>query len=138
MYNHYLDDDSFVLLEPEPQAQLRQSHPGQPHHGQGQGQHPSRPHPNGPHPNDRRHPQEPVRPKNDLVGEVTRGLGQLLDGVLKHFSLEKFDTGDILLVLIILFLYLEDGDNLELVITLGLLLLLELGEDDDKEKKRDT
>ena len=63
------------------------------------------------------------------MGEVTRGLSQLLEGVTKHFSLEHFDTGDILLVLIILFLYLEDGDNLELVITLGLLLLLGLDED---------
>lgn len=73
-----------------------------------------------------------MRSKNDLVGEVTRGLGQLLDGVKQHFSLEKFDTGDILLVLIILFLYLEDGDNLELIITLGLLLLLGLGDDEAK------
>ena len=77
-------------------------------------------------------PAEPMRPKNDLVGEVTRGLGQLLDGVKQHFSLEKFDTGDILLVLIILFLYLEDGDNLELIVTLGLLLLLGLGDDEAK------
>ena len=60
-------------------------------------------------------------------------LGQLLDGVKKHFSLEHFDTGDILLVLIILFLYLEDGDNLELVITLGLLLLL--GLEDEKAQE---
>lgn len=74
------------------------------------------------------------QPKNDLVGEITGGLGQLLDGVLKHFSLENFDTGDILLVLIILFLYLE-GDNLELVITLGLMLLLGLGDDKPKEKE---
>jgi len=73
----------------------------------------------------------PPRPRNDLAGEVARGLSQVLDGVKKRFSLEKFDAGDILLVLIILFLYLEDGDNLELVITLGLLLLL--GLDDDKE-----
>lgn len=65
--------------------------------------------------------------------DVTKGLGQLFDGVMKHFSLEHFDTGDILLVLIILFLYLEDGDNLELVITLGLLLLLGLDGDDHKK-----
>ena len=124
MYNQYLDDDSFILLEPEPRGQ-----PGN-HPGKGQHRHnrPNQPHPSGP-----RRPPEPVRSKNDLVGEVTRGLGQALDGVLKHFKLENFDTGDILLVLIILFLYLEDGDNLELVITLGLLLLL--GLDDDKDKK---
>lgn len=68
---------------------------------------------------------------SDLLGEVTGGLGEMLGGVLKGFSLEKFDTGDILLILIILFLFLE-GDNLEIVITLGLMLLLGLG-DDEKE-----
>ncbi len=115
MYNRYLDGGSFVLLDPEPQGQGPRP---QPHQDQGR---PSQPHSEGP-----RRPPEPFRSKNDLVGEVTRGLSQLLDGVLKHLSLEKFDTGDILLVLIILFLYLEDGDNLELVITLALLLLLGL------------
>ena len=125
MYNQYLDDDSFILLEPEPQGQ-HSSHPGQ---GQ-----PRQNRPNQPHPGVPRRPPDPVRSKNDLVGEVTRGLGQALDGVMKHFKLENFDTGDILLVLIILFLYLEDGDNLELVITLGLLLLLGLDDGKDKEE----
>lgn len=125
MYNRYLDGDSFVLLDPEPQPQ---SQPGQgrwdqPRRGPGPGR-----------PGGMNRPAEPMRSKNDLVGEVTRGLGQLLDGVKQHFSLEKFDTGDILLVLIILFLYLEDGDNLELVITLGLLLLLGLGDGEKQEK----
>lgn len=128
MYNRYLDDSEFVLLDPEPHAnapghhtqnqshsnQHGQNRPNQPHHGQNR----PAPRPNGPSPS-----------KNDLVGEITGGLSQLLDGVLKHFSLENFDTGDILLVLIILFLYLE-GDNLELVITLGLMLLLGLGDDE--------
>lgn len=68
---------------------------------------------------------------SDLLGEVTGGLGEMLGGILKGFSLEKLDTGDILLILIILFLFLE-GDNLEIVITLGLMLLLGLG-DDEKE-----
>lgn len=124
MYNQYLDDNSFTLLEPEPRGQPG-DHPNQ-----------SRRRPNSPqpHPNGPRHSPEPVRSKNDLVGDVTRGLGQLLDGVMKHFKLENFDTGDILLVLIILFLYLEDGDNLELVITLGLLLLLGLDGDKGKEE----
>ena len=130
MYNRYLDDDSFVLLDPEPQGNQRQhQNQGQPHRNPGQGQH--RPNPGGTCPNGRPQyrPPEPMRSKNDLAGEVARGLGQLLDGVKQHFSLEKFDTGDILLVLIILFLYLEDGDNLELVITLGLLLLLGLDDE---------
>lgn len=125
MYNHYLDDfsgGSFVQLDPEPQ----QGAPAQPRPPQrpGPGQ-PGRPGPGG-----WSRPPEPSRSKNDLLKEVTGGLGQLLDGVKKHFSLEHFDTGDILLVLIILFLYLEDGDNLELVITLGLLLLLGLEDDE--------
>ena len=126
MYNRYLDDSEFVLLDPEPQtgAPGHQTHSqnrqGQPRPGQ------NRPalRPGGPSPS-----------KNDLVGEITGGLGQLLEGVRKHFSLENFDTGDILLVLIILFLYLE-GDNLELVITLGLMLLLGLGEDETAKEDK--
>ena len=127
MYNRYLDDSEFILLE-EPQTSApghrtqNQDHAGQP--GQNR--------PNHPRPGQNRPAPRPVGPspaKNDLAGEVTGALGQLLDGVFKHFSLENFDTGDILLVLIILFLYLE-GDNLELVITLGLMLLLGLGDDE--------
>lgn len=68
------------------------------------------------------------RKSSDLLQEVTGGLGNLAGSLLKNFSLEKLDSGDILLVLILLFLFLE-GDNLELVITLGLMLLLGLGED---------
>lgn len=123
MYNHYLDgldSGSFVRLDEE----ARQGAPVPPR--QGQRTSPGQPRPDPPGPGGWSRPPEPFRAKNDLLREVTGGLGQLLDGVKKHFSLEKFDTGDILLVLIILFLYLEDGDNLELVITLGLLLLLGL------------
>ena len=127
MYNHYLDGGSFVQLDPEPQGGPAPAHQGQ-RPGGGQQR------PGGPGPAAWNRPSQPVRPKNDLLKEVTGGLGQLLDGVLKHFSLEHFDTGDILLVLIILFLYLEDGDNLELVITLGLLLLL--GLDDEEARSR--
>ncbi len=126
MYNQYLDGGGFVLLEPEPQGQPG----GPPNQGQHRQSRPNQPYTGGP-----RRPPEPARPKNDLAGEVARGLGQLLDGVMKHFSPEHFDTGDILLVLIILFLYLEDGDNLELVITLALLLLLGLDGDKDKDKE---
>lgn len=72
------------------------------------------------------HPQQGApRPSGDLLGDVTGGLSKVLGGVLKQFSVENFDTGDILLVLIILLLFLE-GDNLEVVITLGLMLLLGL------------
>lgn len=114
MYNQYLNGDDFILLDPEPQEAA--------HTHQERRQPPPRPH----------QPPTPQKPKSDLVGEVAGGLSHLLEGVLKHFSLEKFDTGDILLVLIILFLYLEEEDNLELVITLGLLLLLGLGDDKGK------
>ncbi len=129
MYNQYLDGSDFVLLEEEPQAAA----PGR-NRPQGQNQH-GRNHPGQQYPGQNRpapRPMGPSQSKNDLVGEITGGLGQLLDGVMKHFSLENFDTGDILLVLIILFLYLE-GDNLELVITLGLMLLLGLGDDKPKD-----
>lgn len=131
MYNRYLDgldSGSFVQVDggaPQPQSRPGAGRPSQPRGGVGFSQ-PQ----NQYYSNNWQHPSQPYRSKNDLVGEVTRGLGQLLDGVKQHFSLEKFDTGDILLVLIILFLYLEDGDNLELVITLGLLLLLGLGEEE--------
>ena len=131
MYNQYLDDSDFILLEPEPQAAAPGRQPqGQGRHGQGQYQPNQQQRPSQNRPNTR--PMGPAQPKNDLVGEIAGGLGQLLDGVLKHFSLENFDTGDILLVLIILFLYLE-GDNLELVITLGLMLLLGLGDGKPEE-----
>ncbi len=118
MYNRYLDDlgGGFAQMDSEPQ--------------QGAGAQPRQPQRPQPAPGGWNRPPEPFRSKNDLLKEVTGGLGQLLDGVKKHFSLERFDTGDILLVLIILFLYLEDGDNLELVITLGLLLLLGLGDEE--------
>lgn len=126
MYNQYLEDSNFILLDPEPQA---------PSHGQNrpQGQNRAQSRSNYQRPNQSGpRPTGPQPSKNDLVGEITGGLGQLLEGVLKHFKLENFDTGDILLVLIILFLYLE-GDNLELVITLGLMLLLGLGDDKPEE-----
>ena len=128
MYNQYLDGSDFILLDPEPQVPPH----GAPPPGQGQRRH-SQPQPGQSSHSQGRPMEQPSRSKNDLVGEITGGLGQLLDGLRKHFSLEHFDTGDILLVLIILFLYLEDGDNLELVITLGLLLLLGLGDDKTKE-----
>lgn len=116
MYNRYLNGREFVLLEPEAQ----ETPPGQPQRHASQPQRLNQPAP------------PPPRSRNDLVGEVTGSLGQLLEGVRSHFSLKNFDTGDILLVLIILFLYLE-GDNLELVITLGLLLLLGLGDEEPED-----
>ncbi len=110
MYNRYLNGDDFIYLEDEP----RERPPQSPAHTS----------------------RTSRTTENDLAGEVVGGFTKLLDGVLKRFSLEKLDAGDILLVLIILFLYLE-GDDLELVITLGLLLLLGLedsGQDEATSK----
>lgn len=129
MYNHYLDDNNFVALDPEPQAP---SGP-RPLRSVPAPNRPSQSHPEQPYSHQSRS-IGPIHSKNDLIGEITGGLGQLLSGVRKHFALENFDTGDILLVLIILFLYLE-GDNLELVITLGLLLLLGLDDSDPADDK---
>lgn len=98
MYNHYQNYGSYVPIEPE-----------------------HTPQPSSPAKSESRSPSAPL---DEISGSITK----LLSGVFKHFKLENFDTGDILLVLIILFLFLE-GDNLELVITLGLMLLLGLGED---------
>ena len=58
----------------------------------------------------------PSRGGSHLLEGITDGVGDFLGGILKNFSLDRFDTGDILLVLIILFLLVE-GDDLELVIT---------------------
>ena len=66
-------------------------------------------------------PPPPTKGANPLDG-IVGGLS----GLLKHFHLEKLDSGDILLVLILIFLFLERDDNLELVITLGLLLVFGL------------
>lgn len=54
-----------------------------------------------------------------------------LSGLLKTLHLDRFDSGDILLLLIMLYLMAE-GDDLELVIALGLTLIMGLG-DDKKE-----
>ena len=101
MYNHYIDDSDWILLDDEKEREPpRQERPTGNSSSTGSG----------------------------MLGELSGSLSQLLGGLTKHFSLEKLDTGDILLVLILLFLFLE-GDNLEVVITLGLMLLLGLGEE---------
>lgn len=105
MYSHYLHEDDWMVLDDDPpQKTAHQDPPTSPSHT-----------PTG----------------SAIFREMSGGLTQLLDGLGKHFSLEKIDTGDILLVLILLFLFLE-GDNLEVVITLGLMLLLGLGGDEEQ------
>lgn len=102
MYSQYIDGKF------SPVSAHTQAHPNQPTHN---------------------HTNKPTsHPDKALLGDVTSGISNLFRGILKQFSAESLDTGDILLVLIILFLFLE-GDNLELVITLGLMLLLGLHED---------
>lgn len=104
MYNHYQNHHDYVVIEPEQTPPLSEP------------------------------PKAGTRKTSAPLGEVSGTITQLLKGVFKNFSLEHFDTGDILLVLIILFLFLE-GDNLELVITLGLMLLLGLGGDESHQEE---
>ena len=61
--------------------------------------------------------------------KITADASKLLGNIIKQFSIEKLDAGDILLILIIFFLFIE-GDNLDMVITLGLMLLFTLNESD--------
>lgn len=61
--------------------------------------------------------------RQKIIGDATG----LIKNIMKQFSMEKFDTGDILLILIILLLFIE-GDNLDTVITLGLMLLFTLND----------
>ncbi|MCI8539400.1 MAG: hypothetical protein HFF18_12215 [Oscillospiraceae bacterium] len=59
-------------------------------------------------------------------GEKNAGLS----GILKALKLDRFDKGDLLLILLLLYLVWngkeEEGDSKELLIILGLLLLLGL------------
>lgn len=59
-------------------------------------------------------------------GEKNAGLS----GILKALKLDRFDKGDILLILLLLYLAWNgkegDGENKELLIILGLVLLLGL------------
>ena len=80
-----------------------------------------------PHTSHQQRESQPKPPDSDLLSGLTGGIRDFLGGIFDGFSLNKLDSGDILLVLIILFLFLE-GDNLDLVIALGLMLLLGLGE----------
>ncbi len=129
MYNRYLDQMPHTDI-PAPQAREQ----GQ-RSASGRGpQRPQQAQQTGPQaPPSGGHTSSPHRESGHLLEGLAGGVGDLLGGILKNFSLERFDTGDILLVLIILFLLVE-GDDLELVITLGLMLLLGLGDDEEDEK----
>lgn len=97
MYNHYQNSCDYIPVETGPSVR--------------------------PSPPDAREHRTPTAPP---IGTGS-SLQQLFSGIAGTLKFDRFDTGDILLVLIILFLLLE-GDNLELIITLGLVLLLGLGE----------
>ena len=126
MYNRYLDQMPHTDI-PSPPAR----EPGQ-RPSSGRGSQPfQRPRSQTP-PHSSGRDATPSRGGSHLLEGITAGVGDFLGGILKNFSLDRFDTGDILLVLIILFLLVE-GDDLELVITLGLMLLLGLGDDDPPE-----
>ena len=127
MYNRYLDQMPHTDI-PTPQAGEQGQRPSSGRRPQ-QAQ---RPRPQTPPPGGG-HAPSPDRGGSHLLEGLTGGVGDLLGGILKNFSLDRFDTGDSLLVLIILFLLVE-GDDLELVITLGLMLLLGLGDDGEDEK----
>lgn len=107
MYNHYQNHHDYVVIEPEQTSPIPEPPKTNPH--------------------------KPSAPLGEASGTIT----QFLKGIFKNFSLEHFDTGDILLVLIILFLFLE-GDNLELIITLGLMLLLGLGEENSDSSHQEA
>lgn len=85
------------------------------------------------HQRTRAHPASQVAPLQALfaqkgglhriLGGETSGVGKLL----KTLKLERFDSGDLLVLLIVLLL-LSEGDDWDPIIALGLFLVLELME----------
>ena len=119
MYNRYLPPDTpFRPIPPEEGP------------GQAGGQ------PRRPHRQERPSQSRPGK-GGELLDGLTDTLKDTLGGLFRNFSLDRLDSGDILLLLIILFLFLE-GDNLDLVIALGLMLLLSLGDAPDEEAQPST
>ena len=112
LYNRYIPNDSQYEPIHEPHRNSSPFHPPT---------------------NTQRPPPPPQKGANPLDG-IVGGLG----GLLKHFHLEKLDSGDILLVLILIFLFLEREDNTEMVITLGLLLVFGLFGDDEAAEHQDS
>lgn len=112
MYNRYIpEDESYTPVEPPAPA------------------------PRPPRPPERPSGSASVRLPDFLNlggGSLSRlfsgGEGGGLSGLLKTLHLDRFDSGDVLLLLILLYLLVE-GDDMELVIALGLALLMGLGED---------
>lgn len=97
-YTRVVEDDGPPLAPPEPPPAAPAPPPEPP---------PSPPPPGPP-------PPEPPPAK-------TGGIAKLLKGL----QLDRWDTGDLLLLVLVLLLLLE-GDDTELLITLGLILVLGL------------
>ena len=101
MYNRYIPEDtSYTRVEKE-------APPPVPRGGPGPGKHP--------------------RQGSFPLPELLAGKDGL-SGLLKTLHLDRFDSGDILLLLIMLYL-MKEGDDMDLVIALGLTLVMGLGED---------
>ena len=60
-----------------------------------------------------------------LLGGLFSGGGPKLDEILKALHLDRFDKGDILLVLVLVFLFLESDDE-DWLIVLALVVLMGL------------
>lgn len=67
------------------------------------------------------------QPQRSGSGGQNNFLGGLpkLDGILKALHLDRFDKGDILLILVLLFLYTESNDE-DWLIVLALVVLMGL------------
>ena len=62
--------------------------------------------------------------KRSLLGSLLGGgAGFNLDGVLKALHLDRFDKGDILLILVLVYLYIESDDE-DWLIVLALVVLM--------------
>lgn len=72
--------------------------------------------------------EQPPERKRGLLDGLLGGLSGALpkpDGILKALHLDRFDKGDILLILVLIYLFME-SDNEDWLIVLALILLMGL------------
>ena len=71
--------------------------------------------------------EEPRQENGGLLGSLLGGNGSgfKLDGILKALHLDRFDKGDILLILVLVYLFLESDDE-DWLIVLALVVLMGL------------
>lgn len=80
---------------------------------------------------ERREGQEGRERRGEKQGGILKSLlgggsgGLKLDGILKALHLDRFDKGDILLILVLVYLFLESDDE-DWLIVLALVLLMGL------------